>query len=145
MRPGGARLAQRASAPSDTRCAPPVQERSWPREAAPVRQDARVRTRVLLLLASVVVGSAAAGAGAVPRTLRPHVVDGFRVDRYAAGLKHPTAMAFGPDGRLYVTEDQGTLVSLRAGARVPRVALRGLRTPLGLTWLGQRLYVSTEG
>jgi glucose/arabinose dehydrogenase len=54
-------------------------------------------------------------------------------------------MARGPDGRLYVTEDTGLLVTARRGARKPVVVARKLRTPLGLTWLGRRLYVSEQG
>src|SRR5580765_260954 len=98
-----------------------------------------MRLRLLSLVAALAVAGAAAGATAV------HVPAGFRVQVYARGLTHPTAMALGPDGRLYVTQDTGAVVSLRAGAIRPRVVARGLRTPLGLAWLGPRLYVSTMG
>ena len=53
-------------------------------------------------------------------------------------------MAWGPDRRLYVTEDTGLVVVARPG-RKPLVVARGLRTPLGLAWRGRELYVSEQG
>jgi len=35
------------------------------------------------------------------------VPPGFRAELYAQGLSSPTALAFGPDGRLYVTQLNG--------------------------------------
>jgi glucose/arabinose dehydrogenase len=67
------------------------------------------------------------------------------VETYAAGLEHPTAMAWGPEGRLYVTQDGGTLVAVRRGARRPVVVASGLLTPLGLVWRGRTLFVSEQG
>ena len=69
----------------------------------------------------------------------------FRVASFASGLSHPTAMAYGPDGRIYVTQDGGTLVAIRPGTRRPAVLVRGLRTPLGLAWRGDELFVSEQG
>ena len=54
-------------------------------------------------------------------------------------------MAFGPDGRIYVTESTGKLVAIRRGTRKPTVLVRGLRTPLGLAWRGNTLFVSEQG
>jgi glucose/arabinose dehydrogenase len=73
------------------------------------------------------------------------VPSGFRVETFARGLSHPTAMAYGPDGRIYVTQDGGTLVAIRRGTRRPAVLVRGLRTPLGLAWRGQDLFLSEQG
>ena len=39
-----------------------------------------------------------------------HVPHGYRVSVYATGLHHPTAIGFGPDGRLYVAQDTGQVV-----------------------------------
>jgi glucose/arabinose dehydrogenase len=91
---------------------------------------------LVLLAALAVVGGAAA------RIRVPH---GYRASLYARGLAHPTAMAFGPDGRLYVSEDTGAVVAVRPGARRPRPFLRGLPTPLGLAWRGRTLFVSVAG
>jgi glucose/arabinose dehydrogenase len=73
------------------------------------------------------------------------VAGGFRADVYASGLDQPTALAFGPDGRLYATEGTGAVVSIRAGSCRPRALLGGFPTPLGLAWIGNRLYVSSQG
>lgn len=86
--------------------------------------------RVLLL---------AALAGAI------HVPHGYTVSVYATGLQHPTALAFGPDRRLYVSEDVGSVVSVVPGSTRPRPFRSGLRVPLGLLWRGRQLYVSEQG
>jgi glucose/arabinose dehydrogenase len=87
-----------------------------------------VRTLLAALLASVI-----------------HVPAGYTVTTYASGLEHPTAMAFGPDRRLYVAEDVGRVVSVTRGSSAPRAFARGLRVPLGLLWRGRTLYVSQSG
>jgi glucose/arabinose dehydrogenase len=92
-------------------------------------------------LAGALVLTAPAGAPPVKIV----VPAGFKVSTFAAGLEHPTAMAWGPDGRLYVTEDTGLVVVARRGSRKPVVVARGLRTPLGLAWRGRTLYVSEQG
>jgi glucose/arabinose dehydrogenase len=70
---------------------------------------------------------------------------GFRAEVYATGLEHPTAMAFGPDGRLYVSEDVGRVVHVRPGTAAPAVVATGFEVPLGLAWRGRDLYVSSRG
>jgi glucose/arabinose dehydrogenase len=92
---------------------------------------------------TLVLAAALALVGAAEARIRvPH---GYRASLYARGLAHPTAMAFGPDGRLYVTEDTGAVVAVEPGARRPRPFLRGLPTPLGLAWHGRTLFVSVAG
>ena len=66
------------------------------------------------------------------RARRIHVTGGLVAELYATGLGHPTAMAFGPDGRLYVTEDPDRLVAVRPGSGHPAPFVSGLRVPLGL-------------
>jgi glucose/arabinose dehydrogenase len=92
-----------------------------------------------LVLLAVLAVPAAGG------TLGVSVPAGFRVETVARGLAHPTAMAYGPDGRIYVTQDGGTLVAIRRSTRSPQVLVRGLRTPLGLAWSGSKLFVSEQG
>ena len=74
-----------------------------------------------------------------------HVPHGYRASVYASGLDHPTALAFGPDRRLYVSEDVGAVVSVTRGTARPRPFLRRLLVPLGLLWRGRTLYVSESG
>ena len=84
----------------------------------------------------------ALASGAAARIRVPH---GYRATVYARGLTHPTALAFGPDGRLYATEDTGKVVAVDQRTRRPRRFLRGLKTPLGLIWHGRTLFVSVSG
>jgi glucose/arabinose dehydrogenase len=99
--------------------------------------------RTLTLIISLVALVVAPAAWAP--TVNVVVPGGFRVTTFASGLEHPTAMAWGPDGRLYVTQDIGNVVVTRSGSRRPVVVARGLRTPLGLAWLEDDLYVSEQG
>jgi glucose/arabinose dehydrogenase len=54
-------------------------------------------------------------------------------------------MAYGPDGKIYVTESDGNLVSITRGTRMPGMLLRGLRVPLGVAWRGRAVFISEEG
>jgi glucose/arabinose dehydrogenase len=74
-----------------------------------------------------------------------HVPAGYHATVWAQGLTHPTAMAFGPDRRLYVAEDGGSVVSVTRGSRRPRAFRSSLTVPLGLLWRGRTLYVSESG
>jgi glucose/arabinose dehydrogenase len=73
------------------------------------------------------------------------VRQGFRVDVYARGLVNPTALAWGPRGRLYATQNDGRVVVVRPNDRRPRTYARGFEVPLGLTWYRGSLYVSDQG
>ncbi len=81
--------------------------------------------------------------------LRPapelRVPAGYVAERYATGLTRPTAMAFGPDGRLYVAQETGQIVVVGVGSAKPRVLARGFHEPLGIAWSGPRLFVSSRG
>ncbi len=92
---------------------------------------------LLALLALLVAGDAARGAADAVR-----VPPGFRVDVYARGLAHPTALAWGPSGVLYATQEGGAVVRVK-----PRkVIARGFATPLGLAWGDDgALFVSARG
>ncbi|MDQ3669535.1 MAG: hypothetical protein M3377_04535, partial [Actinomycetota bacterium] len=81
---------------------------------------------------------------AFPAARAIRVPSGFRAEVYARGLEHPTAMAWGPDGRLYVTQDVGSVVAVRPLGAPVQVA-GGFDTPLGLAWIGRRLFVSAQG
>ncbi len=70
---------------------------------------------------------------------------GYIAERYATGLTRPTAMAFGPDGRLYVAQETGQIVVVGVGSAKPRVLAKGFHEPLGIAWSGPRLFVSSRG
>jgi glucose/arabinose dehydrogenase len=93
------------------------------------------------LVAALVTGLAAASGA----TQAIRVPSGFRVEVYARGLSRPTAMAFGPGGVLYLTQDGGEVVSMDRGTRRARVILRGFRTPLGVAWFRGAFFVSAQG
>ncbi len=68
---------------------------------------------------------------------------------YASGLSHAAALAFDPEGRLWVataaftyTGTDGVYVVDHAGA-APIDVITGLRTPLGLLWYSGSLYVAS--
>jgi glucose/arabinose dehydrogenase len=98
-----------------------------------------IATGVLGVLALLALHGAAAAESGI------QVPAGFRVQTFARGLSQPTAMAYGPDGRIYVTESTGKVVAIKRGTRRPAVLVRGLRTPLGLVWRGRTLFVSEQG
>jgi glucose/arabinose dehydrogenase len=89
-------------------------------------------------LACALLATAPAGSAAI------RVPRGFTVSAWARGLSEPTALAFGPDGRLYATENGGSVVAVGASRR-PVAFARGFTVPLGLAWLGRTLYVARSG
>ena len=52
----------------------------------------------------------------VPGTATPAVPTGFAETLFVTGLRDPTAMAFAPDGRLFVAEQDGKLRVIKNGA-----------------------------
>lgn len=88
--------------------------------------------------------ASAEGTGAI------QVPPGFDAVLYFSGLEHPTSMAVGPDGRLYVAQQNGEIVSIvdNDGDGVGDqmiVYATGLDLPLGITFVGEDLYVSQRG
>lgn len=98
--------------------------------------------KVASCLAALLAVGVASSAGASQAVRVP---PGFRVETYVRGLDSPTAMAFGPRGVLYLTQEGGQVVRVDPRTRRPRVILRGFRTPLGLTWHRGSLFVSAQG
>lgn len=74
-----------------------------------------------------------------------------RADVFATGLPRPTAFAVDGRGQLWATSGSGVTtpqdgVWLIAGKGArPRQVVRGVPTPLGLTWFGGELYVAERG
>jgi len=89
------------------------------------------------------------GSAAARPLLRPapelSVPAGWVAERYASGMTRPTAMAFGPDGRLYVAQEAGQILVVGVGSTKPRVVARGFPEALGLAWKGAQLFVSSKG
>lgn len=98
---------------------------------------------VAAALAALAVVATALPAGGARQGIS--VPAGYRVQTFARGLSQPTALAYGPDNRIYVTQNGGTIVRIRRGTRRPTVVARGLRIPLGLAWHGRALFVSEQG
>lgn len=75
---------------------------------------------------------------------------GFRASLYYQGLRLPTSLAFGPDGRLYVAEQSGRIVALSdhegQGQDLYTIANVGATT-LGIAFrpLTRDLYISVTG
>jgi len=97
--------------------------------------------------------SAAATPTPTPRPAAPNlpgasgisVPAGFAAYVYARGLGTTTAMAFGPDGRLYVLNSAGTLLVVPSPGAGPQVLVSGLPVALGLAWRANSLFVSVRG
>jgi glucose/arabinose dehydrogenase len=70
---------------------------------------------------------------------------GYRAEIFATGLKRPTALAWGPDGLLYATQEGGEVVAVGRGSSRPRVVASGFRTPLGIAFDEDRAFVSAQG
>jgi glucose/arabinose dehydrogenase len=100
------------------------------------------RITIAVALAALV---AVSPAGALRPAPQIKVPAGFRAEVYATGLHRPTALAYGPDGLLYATQESGEVVAVGRGSTRPRVVARGFRTPLGLAWQGRTAYVSAQG
>ena len=102
-------------------------------------------------LAALVAAASTLAATTAPAAARlrpaPAIVvpAGWRAAVYATGLRHPTALAWGPGRMLYATQDTGSVVAVGRGSARPRVVARGLRTPLGLAWSGRVAFVSAQG
>jgi glucose/arabinose dehydrogenase len=107
-------------------------------------------------LAIVLVAACGSAPGASsPTPARTNIGDGLEgpagltASTYATGLSHAAALAFDPEGRLWVataafTYDgtDGVYVVDHAGA-APIEVIPGLRTPLGLLWYEGSLYVAS--
>ncbi len=118
------------------------------------RQLRLVFTILTLSLAMVLVAcSTATGSptisgtpGSAPNGLQ--LPPGFSTTIYASGLHQPTAMAYGPDNKLYVTqlnggEDdrKGQVVVLDGPNATPRVLLDGLDKLTGIAWRKDELWL----
>jgi glucose/arabinose dehydrogenase len=96
----------------------------------------RVALGALLTLAAIVPSTVSAQAGL-------SLPSGFSATIFASGLAAPTAMAVGPDRRVYVAEGNGNILAIGSGSTT--IVASGLVVPLGLAWHARTLYVSWTG
>ena len=77
--------------------------------------------------------------------------DALQASVYAQGLTNAAAMAFDPDGRLWVAtaafDDAGTdaVYVVEQSGSTPVAVISDAHTPLGLLWVGDTLYVAATG
>jgi glucose/arabinose dehydrogenase/subtilisin family serine protease len=83
--------------------------------------------RTLTLTATFADGSTASAATTVTFGLAP----GFTASLVANGLNDPTAMAFAPDGRIFVAEQGGRLRVIKNGALLPNEFVAVATDPSG--------------
>jgi len=130
----------------------------------------RVAATVVLVSALAACGQPAAGpplspsappttaaptpkATSTPRPVAPNlpaaggigVPSGFAAYVYSRGLGTVTAIASGPDGRLYAVNSAGTLLVVPSPGSSPQVLASGLPVALGLAWRDNNLFVSVRG
>jgi glucose/arabinose dehydrogenase len=74
-----------------------------------------------------------------------NVAAGFSAYTYARGAGTTTSMAFGPDGRLYVATEGGSIEVVASPGAAPQTLVSGLPTALGLAWRGNELIASVRG
>lgn len=79
----------------------------------------------------------------------PFVPVGFNVEVYFSGLDNPTSLAWGPNGKLYVSQQGGEIVELVVGtasvAAYSRLIAKVPPTLLGLVFVGADIFVSSTG
>ena len=78
------------------------------------------------------------------------VPQGFFAIKYFGGIEHPTGMAIGPDSRLYVSLQNGEIISIADNdgdgvAEDKLIYASKLDLPLGIAFVGEKLYVSERG
>lgn len=83
---------------------------------------------------------------------QPNVPDGFKIEIYMTeGVYHPSAIAWGPDGRMYFSElVTGEIKIINDNNQDGygddvRVFATGFDSPVGLAWKADSLYVSSRG
>lgn len=108
----------------------------------------RLRRALVAVLVSFVLAAEAPAQGPPVRNLQ--TPPGFTVSIFAAGLRGPRWMSFGPDGNLYVSlPREGRVVMLPDRDRDGRaddviVIVEGVSGAHGLAWLRDSLWVSTS-
>lgn len=107
-----------------------------------------VRPVVCRALAGLALAALVLPIAATARADGPTVPQGFQITAAIPKIHHPTRLAFGPDGRLYITQQTGEVmaITLENGKEIERqqVAQAKLNV-LGLAFRGNDLYISDPG
>ena len=91
--------------------------RSFLAGRAPSPRLARLAAAVLLTASSLLAGSGSASpAAAAGNAAFPDLPVGFAKVQLATGLKNPTAIAFAPNGDIYIAQQKGAILLYRGGA-----------------------------
>lgn len=84
-----------------------------------------------------------------PKVSEIGITSGFTIGVLTQeGFHYPTGLAFGPDGRLYVSDYNGQIwaIPVKGGiAGTPQVFATGFVEPVGIAWRGNELYVASHG
>jgi glucose/arabinose dehydrogenase len=93
--------------------------------------------------ASLVIAALVASPASTVAQTSLSLPRGFHAGIFASGLSYPTALAVGPDRRVYVAQQDGLILAVGSGGKA--TVASGFSTPLGLAWHGHTLYVSSTG
>jgi glucose/arabinose dehydrogenase len=128
----------------------------WARRPSSARRAGHIRSTcagILLALTAACGGGAAATPSPAPTAIGEGLKGpaGLDASVYARGLTQVAALAFDPEGRLWVATaaysyagHDGVYVVDHAGS-APLLVISGLQTPLGLLWDAGSLYVASTG
>jgi glucose/arabinose dehydrogenase len=105
----------------------------------------------LALLAACTATDGAGSGGDAAESEEVTAADaGVTVEQVVSGLRGPTQMIDGPDGRLWVAQlaggenaGDGQVVAIEGDGGEPEVLLDGLAKPTGIAWLDGALWIAT--
>lgn len=131
----------------------------WSRAARPSGHAAQCIARIALPGMLLVAGSFGAmialtppdQVAITPDAAKIVALNGFSISLFADNpIRHPTSIAAGPDGRLYVSDLHGTIWALTPSSDPAYAAsvdeyVGGFDFPLGIAWRGSALYVASKG
>ncbi|HEY3367311.1 MAG TPA: PQQ-dependent sugar dehydrogenase [Symbiobacteriaceae bacterium] len=106
------------------------------------------RALVQFAMVALLLMPAAAAAAAGPQFGPPKVPAGFQIEPVVQNVHHPTRLAFGPDGRLYIAQQTGEVlaVTLKDGREVGRDQVAMAKSNLlGIALQGDKLWTSDTG
>jgi putative membrane-bound dehydrogenase-like protein len=123
------------------------ERRWWPRVLAVCGALLAIDALGTAALVQLSVVPEAEPVSPIDRTIT--VAPGFHAELIVSqGIKSPTALTFGPDGNLYVSDMSGRIwriATAQDSAGAPELFADNFEQPLGLAWRGDELYVASLG